>query len=218
MKFRIRCRKVGDTGEGWWENYDKPTTDPNQWAKECIEQFNMTLRPNESPREVLEVATVGPSEYDLHEAHDWGEKENLVTVQGRDGSLYDTYRCQKCGTTGKRFGVEERIVPDNPSKAYKYCDTARKQFAINERMKVAMAKKVAEREMKDVPFQATQTQVDKVLHTPHPFTCEVIQVDQSPVNAVRWCVLLSCGHEMWVTRKSRPTCKVMVCDKCSGFA
>lgn len=33
----------------------------------------------------------------------------------------------------------------------------------------------------------------------------VIQkLTQSPLNRLRWLLLLSCGHEVWVTRKTRP--------------
>lgn len=32
----------------------------------------------------------------------------------------------------------------------------------------------------------------------------VRRVDQSPLNKQRWCLTLSCGHEVWITSKSRP--------------
>ncbi len=32
----------------------------------------------------------------------------------------------------------------------------------------------------------------------------VVSVTQSPLNAVRWMLTLSCGHEVWITSKTRP--------------
>lgn len=42
----------------------------------------------------------------------------------------------------------------------------------------------------------------------------VIRVTQSPMNALRWCLDLSCGHEVWVTGKRKPTAKTAQCEKC----
>jgi hypothetical protein len=45
---------------------------------------------------------------------------------------------------------------------------------------------------------------------------QVVRIDQSPMNARQWCVQLSCGHDEYVTRKSKPQMKFMICQKCSG--
>jgi hypothetical protein len=42
----------------------------------------------------------------------------------------------------------------------------------------------------------------------------VRRVDQSPMNAQRWCLTLNCGHEVWVTSKSRPKRVKAPCDRC----
>lgn len=34
---------------------------------------------------------------------------------------------------------------------------------------------------------------------------KVQRVVQSPMNPLRWCFELACGHNVWVTRKSRPS-------------
>ncbi len=39
-------------------------------------------------------------------------------------------------------------------------------------------------------------------------------VKQSPMNAIRWLLLLDCGHEEWVTAKRRPTRRTIRCSKC----
>jgi hypothetical protein len=44
---------------------------------------------------------------------------------------------------------------------------------------------------------------------------QVVRVNQSPMNPLRWCIELSCRHEVWVTRKSKPKVKVMSCAECA---
>ena len=43
----------------------------------------------------------------------------------------------------------------------------------------------------------------------------VKRADQSPMNRKQWCLLLSCGHEVWVTASRRPATKVLDCEKCT---
>lgn len=45
----------------------------------------------------------------------------------------------------------------------------------------------------------------------------VRRVDRSPLNAMRWCMELECGHEEWVTSKRRPTARTMRCRPCEGI-
>ena len=45
--------------------------------------------------------------------------------------------------------------------------------------------------------------------------CRVVRVTQSPMNAQRWLLDLECGHEVWVTRRGRPTAKYANCEKCT---
>ena len=44
-------------------------------------------------------------------------------------------------------------------------------------------------------------------------TVKVTRITQSPISAVRWCLDLSCGHEMWITHKGRPKMRVVVCSE-----
>jgi hypothetical protein len=53
----------------------------------------------------------------------------------------------------------------------------------------------------------------KKLHTQ-----AVMRVDQSPMNAKRWCLTLRCGHEAWVTRHGRPKLQGLFCERCSAQA
>ena len=43
----------------------------------------------------------------------------------------------------------------------------------------------------------------------------VRRVIQSPMNPLRWCLELDCGHDVYVTSKSRPKRKQVPCDKCA---
>jgi hypothetical protein len=47
---------------------------------------------------------------------------------------------------------------------------------------------------------------------------EVVRVTQSPMNKKRWCLEMSCGHEVWVTRTRKPTIKTLVCNDCAKKA
>lgn len=42
----------------------------------------------------------------------------------------------------------------------------------------------------------------------------VIAVHQSLLNPQRWLLRLECGHEMWMTSKTRPTRLFAKCDQC----
>jgi hypothetical protein len=43
----------------------------------------------------------------------------------------------------------------------------------------------------------------------------VLRVDQSPMNAKRWTLTLSCGHEIWVTSQRKPVRKTAGCPTCA---
>jgi hypothetical protein len=43
-------------------------------------------------------------------------------------------------------------------------------------------------------------------------------VKQSPMNGQRWCLQLDCGHDEWVTAKSRPTRQSIRCSRCADKA
>jgi hypothetical protein len=42
-----------------------------------------------------------------------------------------------------------------------------------------------------------------------------IRATQSPMNALRWCLDLSCGHDKWVNSDGKPsTPRQIECSKC----
>ena len=43
----------------------------------------------------------------------------------------------------------------------------------------------------------------------------ILRITQSPMNPSRWALDLECGHEAWMTAKSRPTRKFYSCLECS---
>jgi hypothetical protein len=122
MKFKIRVRNIGQTDEGWWEEYDKPVNDAERKAKEIIEFFNDTLRPGEPARELLEVVMLDASKATA--AHSW-HKTNLVSIRTAGGGIHDTYRCTNCGITGKRYGLSPGVTIDSKYKAKVYTDCAK---------------------------------------------------------------------------------------------
>ena len=48
--------------------------------------------------------------------------------------------------------------------------------------------------------------------------CRVKSLHHSALNNLHWLVVLDCNHEIWVTRKARPTAKRMNCPECVKLA
>jgi hypothetical protein len=42
------------------------------------------------------------------------------------------------------------------------------------------------------------------------------QWKQSPLNPLRWNATLSCGHDVWVNGKQKPTAKTAECGRCES--
>lgn len=116
MKINMSV-KVIETNKVFDETYDIPNdSNPTEWANELVNQFNTTLRPKESPRELVSVSIVEKISTAKHN-HEW-EKQNLFT-NTRNGSSYDTMRCSRCGISAKRYGLD-RVVRDAKYKAKVY--------------------------------------------------------------------------------------------------
>lgn len=126
MKIEMQV-KIIKTGMVFKEEYDIDNSqNPLEYAQSLINNFNNTLRPNESARELLEVKVID-KDCKPSIMHNW-EKQNLVTIMGRNGS-YDNVKCVNCGVTAKRYGLTN-IVRDSKynAKIYDTCDTAIKQL------------------------------------------------------------------------------------------
>jgi hypothetical protein len=116
MKIKMQ---VSNKFDSWDEEYNLPevTTikEAKKWAEKTIKSFNDGLRPGESPRTLVSVEEMNGGSVPV--SHHW-EKTNLVTVV-RNGLLYDTVRCARCGITGKRFGLNG-VTIDKKYRAKKY--------------------------------------------------------------------------------------------------
>jgi hypothetical protein len=123
MKFRI-CVK-SQNREAWWEDYDLVTDDCQKWAEVTVANFNNTLKPFETPRELIavEMITSGNEKF-----HDWSKLTSGMSVMFR-GSVVDLMICKKCGITGKRRGINSSVIIDTKykRKVYRNCDTAQKE-------------------------------------------------------------------------------------------
>lgn len=123
-KIRMKIKQV-NTGAIWDEDFNvDESLDAEEYARNLIRHFNKTLREGESPRELLGVAVLGRGTQE----HRW-TKTNAVTIMGRTGS-HDTYKCEICGITGKRFGLGRDVSRDNQFKSdiYSNCTTSLKQL------------------------------------------------------------------------------------------
>lgn len=146
MKVKIKTRDI-DCDKGRWEEYEWDDVHDEESAREkaqqLVDSFNRTLREGEVERVLEEVELIEGQRYAVHE-HQW-DKTSLVTEAGG----YDRMKCEKCGITGKRYGVgQDGITRDDKYKkeVYARCDTAtrylrRHEIAKNKRER-AHAKKI----------------------------------------------------------------------------
>lgn len=96
----------------------KTPEDCERYARKIIARFNANLRPNESPREFDRVAIESKPDGPAIIPHLW-KKTNVATVVGK-GTAHDTYRCERCGITGKRVGFDPVIHPDPKYRGLKF--------------------------------------------------------------------------------------------------
>ena len=127
MKFKLKICETNEHGEKncWFENYDEPIKNPEEWGKEIIERFNSTLKPYEKAREYAGFEIIDVNQ---NEKHQW-QKTNLTTLKDSYGFL-DKYVCYECGITGKRRGLTSNVKRDHQFRGVVYtrCDTAKKHM------------------------------------------------------------------------------------------
>lgn len=125
IRFKLFARHEGGTHE-WGETYEKEVADPEKWSRDIIAWFNRTLRPGEKKREFVRCEVFGevaPAE------HKWFKVTAMTkTMSGgpRHGQMYDAMECERCGVTGKRYGIQPHVKLDSKwrQQVYKRCDTA----------------------------------------------------------------------------------------------
>ena len=114
-------------------NYEDAQLNEEDWIEDSwlsctpekvIDDFNSFIYPGQRRRELIAAI---PLKDNLKKTHSW-EKSNLVT-QIKGGSIYDSYKCEKCGITGKRFGFCGSVILDSKYKAdkYKFCNPKQKE-------------------------------------------------------------------------------------------
>lgn len=113
-KIKLTVKNIGES-DTWEETYITDEN-PEDYADRVINHFNSTLREGEKPRELIGVMVI--SDVKPQGNHVWSKK-NLVTVH-RNGVMYDIMVCEKCGITGKRYGLSGDVIRDRAYKAKKY--------------------------------------------------------------------------------------------------
>lgn len=129
IRFKLYWKHPGQADkDATAETHEQITTDPEKWSKDILAWFNSTLRPHETKREFVRCEIIGevpPAE------HKWFKVTAMTKVMvgsQRHGSVYDAMQCQRCGVTGKRFGVSEYVKLDSKWRkpVFKRCDTTMK--------------------------------------------------------------------------------------------
>jgi hypothetical protein len=130
---------VHDADTSWTETYREGEHDSFQagepdieaWCRRLVQRFNETLRPHEKVRTVDKVEMTEDSA-PVVLRHDW-HKTNAITISDRHGT-YDRMRCDRCGITGKRFGLHT-VLRDRAfrAKAFETCTGAQALLAKRER-------------------------------------------------------------------------------------
>jgi len=121
MRFVLFWHHPGEKTEVK-ETYEKVTADPEKWSRDILDWFNSTLRPGERKRLFVHCEIEGevpPAE------HKWS-KTTAMTKSNQYGSPYDGMHCERCGVTGKRFGIGPVVKLDSKFrlKVFKRCDTS----------------------------------------------------------------------------------------------
>ncbi len=124
MKFTLWWKHPGEDKEQD-ETYEKITADPEKWSREIIDWFNSTRRPHERERVFVRCLVAGevpPAE------HKWSKATAMTQMDARirSGSPFDRMQCERCGVTGKRYGLQQRVKIDSKFKlkVYQRCDTS----------------------------------------------------------------------------------------------
>lgn len=105
----------------WEEDYVEVTPNPYRFVKNLIDNFNAGCMGGQQKREVVAVKLRGRCDPVKHQ---W-TKTSLVT-QKRGARYFDTYQCDTCQITARRYGIGGPIIQDKQYKgeAFQRCDNA----------------------------------------------------------------------------------------------
>ncbi len=133
IKFYLFWKHPGEPdSKARKETYEQITMDSEQWCRDIVDWFNSTLRPHETMRVFVRCQIVGevpPAE------HKWFKATAMTKrmIGGpRSDQIYDAMQCERCGVTGKRYGLSEFVKLDSKWRkaAFKRCDTAMKELGL----------------------------------------------------------------------------------------
>lgn len=136
MKFKLIVADADRPEYAWRETEDRDlgSETPEEYGRRIIDRFNSTLREGEKPRVFLGVEIIDVNSFKEHNFR----KTNMTTIIGTHvlkGKVYDTVKCERCGITGKRFGLSDTIKYDAAfrAKVYDRCDTSIAHLEIRKR-------------------------------------------------------------------------------------
>lgn len=106
----------------WEERYTETTDNPEQWGRNLIKRFNLTLKPGERRRRFVQVIVTGEI---VPPDHKW-YKITAMTQQRTTGRPFDVMQCVRCRIMGKRFGLSQSVKIDSKFRlaVFRRCDTA----------------------------------------------------------------------------------------------
>jgi hypothetical protein len=114
LNYTLKVRHIDEPDSIGWDEPMQYNVGDNVTAEEhgqsIIDAFNRSLRDGECAR--VMISAISDNESDI-QTHNW-EKYNAVTQSGG----YDTYKCSKCGVTGKRYGLNGSIKLDYRYRKY----------------------------------------------------------------------------------------------------
>lgn len=131
IRFTLFWKHHGKDDPEHAETHEQITADPKQWCRDILDWFNSTLRPHERKRFFVRCEVIGevpPAE------HRWSKRSAMTKVMSggpRSGQNYDAMDCERCGVTGKRYGLQEYVHLDSKWKkkiAFKRCDTSMREL------------------------------------------------------------------------------------------
>jgi len=125
MKFTLYWIHPGQPeGAAIPETHEQVTTDPEKWSRDILDWFNSTLRPHERKRVFVRCDIIGEVPPAEHAWTKWSVMTKVMVGGARHGRMYDAMKCERCGVTGKRFGIKEHVHLDSKYRLalYRRCD------------------------------------------------------------------------------------------------
>ena len=121
----VRIRERNRRGT-WKETHKiRDNQDPQKFAEALVNQYNTTLNEGEIERVLVSFEVLEEPPEPIKYAHMWRQTNTNGPIMC-GAVVYDTYRCTRCGITGKRVGERDFIKrdPKYKSPVYETCASA----------------------------------------------------------------------------------------------